>query len=235
MHLGVWSLVALMFNLGFWQLHRLDDKKAFNATVVSRSLEPVAPIDDVLLPDTEPRNVEWRRVKVSGTYEPSLAVTIVNRSQDGTAGVDSLVPLRLADGRVLLVSRGFIPLAMAVPLPRTDPVEVVGYLRPTQVRAALGAVDSSDPNAVEFQRFDVERIAKKIDGAVVPMWLHLIEESPAPQSQWPARVPLPEITEGPHLSYAVQWFFFSLVAIVAWIVVVRKRIAEPAAPNDATA
>lgn len=227
MHVAVWSLVVLMVNLGFWQLRRLDEKKIFNASVTARTVQPIVALDDVLGPSTEPGDVEWRRITVSGTYEPSKAVTIVNRSQDGTAGVDSLVPLRLADGRVILTSRGFVPLALPVPTAPSGDVTVTGYLRKTQTRSALGAIDSSDPTATEFQRFDVQLIGKRIAGQVAPMWIQLSSESPAPASDWPARVPLPELTEGSHLSYAVQWFFFSATALVAWIVVIRRRLAEP--------
>lgn len=231
-HVGVASLVVLMVNLGFWQLRRLDEKRTFNATVTERTIEPVAKLDAVLTTPTRATDVQWRRVSVSGTYDSSGAVTVVNRSQDSTAGVDSLVPLKLDDGRLVLVSRGFVPLALAVPPPPSGPVEVTGYLRTTQTRSALGAVDSTDPSATEFQRFDVQLISQRFDGPVVPMWIQLIKESPSPADQWPARVPLPELTEGPHLSYAIQWFFFSMTAVTAWIVVVRRRLKESARPSE---
>lgn len=225
-HLLVGALIVTMVNLGLWQLRRLDDKRAFNAAVSARTAEPVAPLEGILPAGTGRdalAGLEWRRVAVTGTYDPSEAVTIINRSQNGSAGVDSLVPLRAPDGRVVLVSRGFIPLALAVPPPPTGEVRVVGYLRLTQTRGALGAIDSSDLGATEFQRFDVQRLARQIDGDVAPMWLQLVEESPSTNAQWPASVPLPELDEGPHLSYAFQWFFFSLVAAVAWVVVARRR------------
>lgn len=233
-HVGVCALVVLMVNLGFWQLRRLDEKRTFNATVSARTVEPVAPLDAVLTPDGRASDAQWRRVTVTGTYEADGAVTIVNRSQDSTAGVDSLVPLRMSDNRVVLVSRGFVPLALAVPAPPTGTVEVTGYLRTTQTRTALGAVDSTDPSTTEFQRFDVQLIARRVSGDVVPMWIQLIAESPSPANEWPARVPLPELTEGPHLSYAIQWFFFSLTAVTAWVVVVRRRLRETTASAPTT-
>lgn len=226
-HVGVITLVVLMVNLGFWQLRRLDEKRAFNSMITARTGQTTAPLDSVLTPTADPSAVQWRRVTVTGTYDPSGAVTIVNRSQDNTAGVDSLVPLRLDGDRTVLVSRGFVPLALGVPTPPAGPVEVTGYLRTTQTRSALGAIDSTDPKTTEFQRFDVRLIARRIDGDVLPMWIQSIVESPAPRDEWPARVPLPELTEGPHLSYAVQWFFFSLTAVTAWIVVVRRRLHDP--------
>ena len=58
------------------------------------------------------------------------------------------------------------------------------------------------------------------------MFLQLIAESPADASQWPAKVALPPLDEGTHMSYALQWFFFCLVALTAWIVVVRRKIGQ---------
>lgn len=230
LHATVLVAVVVMVNLGLWQLNRLDERRAFNAAVSARTAQPVTDIADLVpasaTDPTDPRwrESEWRRVTARGTYDAAEAVTIVNRSTGGTAGVDSLVPLRTDDGRVLLVNRGFIPLALPVPAPPGGELEVVGYLRVTQTRSALGAIDSSDTAATEFQRVDVNRLAKQIDGSMSPMWLQLTIETPASGAQWPAPVGLPELSEGPHLSYAGQWFFFCLVALVGWIVVVRRGL-----------
>lgn len=230
LHVTVLVAVLVMVNLGLWQLNRLDERRAFNAAVSARTVEPVTDLAE-LVPDRggEPgdarwRDLEWRRVRVRGSYDAAGAVTIVNRSTGGTAGVDSLLPFRFGDGRVVLVNRGFIPLALDVPGAPAGDMEVVGYLRVTQTRSALGAIDSSDPSATEFQRVDIARLSEQIQGTMSPMWIQLAEQTPAPSAPWPAPVPLPELSEGPHLSYAGQWFFFCLVALVGWAIVVRRGL-----------
>ena len=230
-HLGVAALVFLMVNLAFWQLRRLDEKRTFNATLTAATELPVTELFRTSSWKTTTAPVtEWSRVVVEGTYDMSHAVTIVNRSQDGTAGYDTLVPLVLRDGRVLFVNRGYVPLARPVPSPPSGTVSVMGYVRATQTRGTLGAIDSSDPGTTEFQRFDIELIARRLDSPHFPWFLQRVKESPVQEGQWPATVALPELTEGPHLSYAVQWFFFSAVAIAAWTVVVRRRLREPLSP-----
>ena len=47
----------------------------------------------------------------------------------------------------------------------------------------------------------------------------------------PAPVPVPTMDEGPHFSYAVQWFIFSTVAVVGYPLILRKRAAEGAPPH----
>lgn len=227
-HLAVLVLVATMVNLGLWQLRRLDEKRTFNALVMDRTREPVADVESLWPSNpTDPNTVsEWRRLRATGTYLASQSVTVINRSQDGVAGYDSVVPLLLDDGRTVLVNRGFVPLATAQPAPPEGTVTITGFMRQTQKRSALGAIDSTDVTSTEFQRFDVPLISKRLSGEVLPFFVQVITEDPRPPGQWPSPVRLPELSEGPHLSYAFQWFFFCLVALTAWGVVIRRRLAE---------
>lgn len=231
-HVLVAGLVVLMVNLGFWQLDRLDTKRAVNAAVAARSAAPVAELSTVLPPGTGPdESLEWRRVTAAGTWVSDGAVTVLNRSADGVAGTHSIVPVRLADGRILLVNRGFTPLTETVSAPEGT-VTVAGYLRPSERRGPLGAVDSSDAATTEYQRLDVSLIARHLGADAVPMWVQLADQSPRVASDWPAVIPLPEPDEGPHLSYAFQWFFFSLVAVAGWLVAARRSLRAPAASAD---
>lgn len=228
-HLGVAALVVLMVNLAFWQLHRLEDKRAFNRVVTSRSAMPPeelgkATVGDRTQGDPDASSLEWRRVTVTGTYRFDKAVRVVNRSQDGTAGWDQVVPMLTENHGWVIVNRGFVPLSE--PDPGSSPagrVTAMGYLRATQTRGTLGAVDSTDPANKDFQRFDIPLMARQLDGTVFPMYVQLLEESPSSIVKWPAPVAFPELSEGPHKSYAFQWFFFSLVAVAAWVVVVRRK------------
>ncbi len=224
-HTGVIGLVVLMANLGLWQLNRLEEKKAFNTVVSTRTTEPVDSLAHVLTPQTQPADVEWRRVSVTGTYVATSAITIINRSQNGSAGFNSALAFQTADGKLLLVNRGFIPLAMKTPTPPQGQLTVVGYLHRTQLRSGIAPADLSGADVREFQRFDINRISTTWQGPVYSMYLQLLKESPSPNSQWPASVALPTLDEGSHLSYAFQWFFFCLVALAAWVVVIRRRLA----------
>ncbi|MEY4365453.1 MAG: hypothetical protein RLZZ305_797 [Actinomycetota bacterium] len=223
-----------MMNLGVWQLHRLNGKREFNALVTERSGRPLSELETIGIP-AEPAAAEWLRVSVDGTYDLSRAVRVVNRSQDGTAGYNEVVPLRTDALGWVIVNRGFVPLSGADPTPpATGRTDVVGYLRLSQKRGTLGAVDSTDTANEDFQRFDIPLIARRLDGPVFPMWLQLLEESPSTNAPWPDPVPFPELDEGPHLSYAFQWFFFSAVAAVAWVVVVRRKWRAGAVSADPT-
>ncbi|MFM9131547.1 MAG: SURF1 family cytochrome oxidase biogenesis protein, partial [Actinomycetota bacterium] len=92
LHVGTAVLIALMVNFAMWQARRLDERRAFNATVSVRSQEPVVPLAGLAGPaGGSPSSAEWRRVSVRGTYDAAGTVTIVNRSSNGAAGYDQLV------------------------------------------------------------------------------------------------------------------------------------------------
>ena len=215
-----------MANLGFWQLNRLDQKREFNSVLQSHSSTPIQTLDKAVPDKWNKESSEWMRVTITGSYDPSKAVTIINRSQDGTAGYNSVVPFTSLNQRTILVNRGFVPLVMEPPIAPTGEIEIIGYLRASQTRSALGPIDSKEAGNTEFQRFDIPLISAHVGKTIEPMFLQLIAESPADASQWPAKVALPPLDEGTHMSYALQWFFFCLVALTAWIVVVRRKIGQ---------
>jgi cytochrome oxidase assembly protein ShyY1 len=225
-HIGVVALILIMLNFGFWQLNRLDEKKNFNSVLRAHTSAPVQTLDQAVPTKWNKASNEWVRVSITGSYDSSKAVTIINRSQDGSAGYNSAVPFTSNNNRTILVNRGFIPLALSSPSAPTEQIEIVGYLRASQTRSGLGPIDSKEAGNTEFQRFDIPLISTYVGGTLEPMFLQLIQESPAAESQWPAKVPLPPLDEGSHLSYAFQWFFFSMVALAAWVVVVRRKLSQ---------
>ena len=232
-HLGVIALIVLMINLGFWQLDRLESKRLLNETVAAHTMKPVVSYSEALKESGgEPKNIEWRRVVISGTYITDKQLTLINRSSNGAAGYHSLVPFALESGGVMIVDRGFVPLATENPAAPPERREIIGYLRLSQSRSTLGAVDNTDPANTEFQRVDIPLIMKHVGEAPLDHFLQLAKESPSIDAPWPEPAPLPEPSEGSHLSYAVQWFFFCLVAFVAWVVVIRRRLRETANVSD---
>jgi cytochrome oxidase assembly protein ShyY1 len=236
-HLLVVMAIVTMINLGFWQLRRLDQRQAFNATVEERYDAPPVPLDDLLTPATDPADVEWRPVTASGTYLPDEVILIVNRSQNGRAGQNIVVPMRLDDGRILLVNRGFVPLdADSGPDVPAIEVEVTARLRQSQERRVGQLSDPAEGDLDIAQRIDIERLAPQLPGDVVPMYVDLIESKPPEPNGFPEPVIAPTLGEGNHLSYAVQWFIFSLAVAAGWVLAVRRSIkTRRAAAEDHTA
>lgn len=223
-HLLVLVAIVTMVNLGFWQLRRLDERRALNEQVEGRVELPVLALDDVLGPASTPAGVEWRSVAASGRYLPDEEVTVVNRSQGGAAGDVVVTPLQLDDGRILLVQRGFVPLgADAAPAP-AGTVDITGRLRPSQERRRGQLSDPSTGDLTEAQRLDIARLAPQLPGEPVEMYVELTSSTPSEPGPYPAPLSVPELGDGPHLSYAGQWFIFAAAAAVGWVLAVRKSL-----------
>lgn len=228
-HLLVVVAIVAMINLGFWQLRRLDARQTFNATVEARYDESPVPLDALVPSDAEPgdevlESLEWRPVTVAGTYLPDGSVLVVNRSQHGRAGQNVAVPLELADGRVLIVNRGFVPLGDSIPEVPASTVEVVGRLRRSQERGLGQLSDPDTGELAEVQRIDIPRLARQLPGPVVPMYVDLSVSDPAEAGPYPEPVATPDLGEGNHLSYAVQWFIFATAVGVGWVLAVRRSV-----------
>lgn len=207
-----------------------------NRAVAERTVQPVIPYNSALQENPDkPKNLEWRRVELRGAYRVDKSVTLINRSSNGAAGYNSLVPFQMETGEVMLVNRGFVPLATANPKAPAGPLQIEGYLRVSQSRSTLGAIDNTDVTNTEFQRVDIPLIMKNVGAPPLEHFLQLIKESPSTNSEWPEPVALPEPSEGSHLSYAFQWFFFCFVAFVAWVVVIRRRLRDTSTPSDLAA
>lgn len=223
--LGIVLLIVTMINLGLWQLRRLDERREFNAVVEARYDAPPRLLDAVLTPGTDPQDVDWLPVTAVGTYRAEETVRIVNRSQNGFAGDNIVVPLDLAEGRVLLVNRGFVPLGEDVPLPPSGEVEVTGRLRPSQQRRFGQLSDRGEGIITEAQRVDIPRLQQQVDGDLVDMYIDAYASNP-PDSPVLEPVIKPDLSEGSHLSYAVQWFIFAICAAVGWVLAVRHSAAK---------
>jgi surfeit locus 1 family protein len=230
-HVVVLLLVILMLSLSAWQFRRLDERRSFNREVRERTSAPAQPFDTVVPPGTTidgARPEEWKTVTLVGTFDPTAQVLIRNRSLDGAPGYHVLTPLKRPDGTAVLVVRGWVPLSTSnsetpdVPPPVAGTVTVEGRVRPTQNPGALASRDPADGVLATVARVDIPRIQQQTPYPLAPAYVEMSAATPAPTAALPTLVPLPELDDGPHLGYAVQWIIFSICAVIGWFLLVRK-------------
>jgi cytochrome oxidase assembly protein ShyY1 len=240
-HVAVVLLIAGMIGLLLWQVGRLHEKQDFKALVEARQAAPPVPVQE-LLPGGRSVDVDgvlYRDVTATGTYDDAATVVVENRTYtDDTPGGWVLTPLDLGGGRTLLVNRGFVALdrdgKVSAPPAPAGPVRLEGLLLPSQHRGSFGAKDPSEGRLEVVKRVDLDRIADQVDGELLPAYLQVTETDP-PEPPVPDDVPAvrrlapPEISEGPHFSYAVQWGIFSTIAGVGYLVLLRKVALEEGA------
>lgn len=224
-HLLVIAAVALMVWLGFWQLRRLDERRDFNATVTERMDETPVPLDELLDADADDLDaIEWRQVTLDGSWLPDQVIWY-NRSQGGLAGDNVLTALMAADGTTVVVNRGFVPIGTEIPAPPDGDVEALGRVRLPQGRQLGELTDNADGPVSEVRRIDLDQLGQQLPGVVAPVYVDLIATAPPVTDADPVPTPAPELDEGPHLSYAIQWFIFAACVAIGWVLAVRRSIA----------
>jgi surfeit locus 1 family protein len=227
--LGIILLIVVMMNLGFWQLRRLDERKAVNAQVRERTAAAVVPLDDLVsvdVPVGETAGVQWRNVSTTGRYDASQQVLVRNRSYNGSPGYHVLTPLVLPSGDAVIINRGFVPLetsgnAPEVPAPPSGVVVVNGWVRSSQKRGHFGPRDPAEGTLTEMARADLVRLQQQLPYRILPVYVERESSQPA-DARTITPLPLPSLDEGPHFSYAIQWFLFCGMAVAGWVLVVRK-------------
>jgi len=220
MVIGVTVVVAATcVALGLWQLRRLEERRALNAEILDRRSDAPVTISDT---SAEAAAGPYRVAVAQGTYDVPHEVLVYGRSLDGEAGHLVVTPLVLEDASAVLVIRGWVPFAM-----QTAPVR--GAAPPAgevRVRGTL-VTDEGDGSVVPDAKgvirvLDVGGIASSLAHDVFPLPLQLAEQAPRQSGSLPRPVPLPELSEGPHLSYAIQWFSFAAVAVAGAAILLRR-------------
>ncbi len=161
-------------------------------------------------------SLHFRRTTLSGVFDFDRQVIVVARSLQGVPGVHVVTPLKLDDGTAVLVERGWAPSpdGRSVELDEysqvPDSAGVEGVLRQTEPDDRM-VWDDGWPLYVLFA--NPEQMEHHFPYSLIPLVLRRTSEPHVATSRL-RLVPLPEFTNGPHLSYAVQWFTFGLIALV---------------------
>lgn len=226
-HLLVIVLIIGFVSAGFWQIRRLHERQTFNDQVVANMEAPVAPVDEVLPPGTDLADVGDllnRRITATGHYLIDDEVVInAQASPDSVPGVWIVTPLQLDDGRVLLVNRGWLPSTGPMTEPPADArppsgeVTVTGLVAQSQTAAEGESAETDKARQGSFLRIDVARIQRQFSESLVPAFLlRRAQTPPDAGAKVPQNLAPPELSNGSHLSYAIQWFGFTLVAVIGY-------------------
>ncbi|KQP23521.1 SURF1 family protein [Pseudorhodoferax sp. Leaf267] len=224
---GAVLLFAGFAALGTWQVQRMGWKHALIERIDARvHAAPTAPpaAQDWPAVTASPLDFEYRRLRLDGEFLHGHEVLTQATTTLG-AGFWVLTPLRLADGSVVLVNRGFVPPDRREPAtrqaaPPAGPVSVIGLLRISEPHG--GFLRKNDPAANRWHSRDVAAIAAARGlpaGRVAP---YFVDAEATPAGQWPVGgltvLRLPDS----HLVYAVTWYVLALMVAGAGVYVWRS-------------
>ncbi|MDX9993115.1 MAG: SURF1 family protein [Anaerolineales bacterium] len=227
--------IGVLMRLGFWQLDRLEIRRAFNAHYLEVAGLP--PLEISAAPAAvDLSQMEYRQATVRGLYDYEAQVALRNQYNDLVFGYHLITPLVLSDGTAILVDRGWIPASG-----NETPADWRKYDQPGQQTVSgvlrlgeepeMGGIPDPPLAAGQtrlafWNNLNLARIDSQISAPLLPVYL---QPEPGPQNSQPPILPARpeiEITEGPHQSYAMQWFSFAAMLFLGYPFFLRKQFTE---------
>ncbi|WP_238165795.1 SURF1 family cytochrome oxidase biogenesis protein [Kribbella caucasensis] len=228
-------LAGACVQLGRWQLHRLQEREARNEVTRSNLAAAPTPLAEIVGPDhVVGEQHDWRTAVVTGRYDATKQVVVRYRNVDDRPGFEIVTPLVMADGTAVLVDRGFLPrqggeLAPAsVPAVPSGDVTVTGRVRRSERGGHTSGGTPVDGTArlINGPEYGAALGLKLYDG-----YLTVDHQEPAADPAFDG-FPGPEIDNGPHFFYALQWFFFALLAVGGLVYFSRQDVRKSKEPAD---
>lgn len=242
-----WFALAIAFsiacwNLSQWQLSRLEEVRAANSLITENYSQPPVELDQLASPDSFDAKNEYRQVKVTGTYLKD-SLLIRNRPQNGQPGFDQFAGFVTTDNQLLFIDRGWYPTGQNQDLPdvvqelrpNCEPITIIGHLRSAQPNSnrayPKGQIGNASPeealaNASEHFAHGHSNCNQSLDLTVFKsIYLTLEAETPALTTANPPKFnQKPELSERNHLSYAMQWVLFAIMAFIALFYMIRQEL-----------
>jgi len=218
---GSWIALATVFSiacwfLSQWQFQRQKEVVAANNIIIANYDSKPVPLDSVLKQNQQWRKtLEFKPVSISGSYIPFDEYLVRNRPNNGSPGFLQLVAFKTVSNTIIWVDRGWLPTGNT-----TDTPDVIPQLdsKPRTIVLRLRANEVPNGRTAplrELPNIDLPLASKDIltKNVYLQAYGRLVSEtSPLPRG---ADLGKPDLTEGNHLSYALQWLAFALMAFGA--------------------
>ncbi|EJC73934.1 hypothetical protein Rleg10DRAFT_2406 [Rhizobium leguminosarum bv. trifolii WSM2012] len=233
---GILVLIALsiLISLGTWQVERLHWKEGLLADIAARQAAAPVPLAEIEAMAASGGDIEYRKVTATGRYINNKERHFFATWQ-GQTGFYVYTPLELADGRTLLVNRGFVPYENKEPEMRmqgqlTDQQTVTGLARAKLPGKPSWVAPDNDVAKNIFYWKDLDVMAESVGlekARVIPFFVD------ADSTPNPAGLPIGGVTQvdlpNDHLQYAFTWYGLAAVLVVvvaiSWF---RKPGKQPA-------
>jgi surfeit locus 1 family protein len=220
---GLMVVAAVFVRLGFWQVERLSERRVENRAAQAARDRPAVRLGTT----GAAGNLGDRWVEARGAYDRAHEVVLRGQAYQGAPGLHVLTPLRLeGSDSAVLVLRGFVPSADGV---RAD-LDSLNEPGTVQVRGLATPAGSGPGQPVDhagrttWARIDLPALRERVPYPLLPIVLRQSPDSALPRS--PRRLAPPELNDGPHLNYAIQWFLFAAMTVGFAVLVVGRTGRE---------
>ncbi len=227
---GGYVVLVIVFSiacgfLSWWQWSRNAETMTETKLVAVNWTQPAVPLDELVPRLTSWRHgIEWRRVTLHGRYLADEQLLVRNRARNDNPGFEVLVPLRLDDGRVFVVDRGWLPIGTDQDSPDTVPAPPAGEVEVT-ARLQQSEPDLPGRSAPRGQVPDIHlpSVATLVGDTTYTGAYGLMTSEQPSVADRPVAADRPVVDPGPFLSYAIQWIMFAVLAFIGLIWAYRRE------------
>ena len=210
-------MIYLFIRLSDWQFDRYNQRIQNNEiTTTALSSEPINLTDLSQVSELK----DWQKVSTKGEFMNSDAKLLRRQYLESSLGFWVITPLKLDNDQVILVNRGWIPIAESstsqqeIPSSPQGDVTIIGYVQTLKdTRREPEDLPLNQINYLNSTNFSSQPLSTN----------YLQLASMTPMDNQVAIIPLPELSNGPHFSYAIQWILFALMLPIGWYVLLRNE------------
>lgn len=223
-------VVACYTLLAPWQFDREGQRQAQERAISAANSEEPVPFASLVPGSSIAAADEWRQVTVVGEYVPAAEALVRLRFVDGKPASEVLTPVRLGDGRLVVVDRGSIATDEGQTVPAfapapEGPVTLTGRLRLNETDGT-GRAPLTGGDHVQIYAADSRSLAAATGSSdVVEGYVQLAAGQPGVLTPIPVTTPTSAapFTNG---SYALQWLTFGAIALIALGYFVRLEVLQ---------
>ena len=210
-------LIFLFVRLSNWQFDRYDQRVSRNESTnialssPPKKIESLSQISDLK---------QWERINITGNYINDQSKLVRKQYVESNLGFWVITPFTIQNGETILINRGWIPIGSSastnqiIPLAPVGTVNLEGYLQPFNESITQPKdLPLNQVNTIDYKYFESD-IANNF-------YVQLAKSSPIDNQV--AIIPLPELSNGPHFSYAIQWILFALLLPIGWYVLLKNE------------
>ena len=222
-------MFVVLIGLGVWQLQRLQVKQEF---IAQRDLGFSQPVVELTSRDSNLMGLSWRPVTVGGRFDHAHEFHLWRIGPNGDAGYQVLTPLTRTDsapGQVVLIDRGWVPVARKAPATRAEgqvpgTVTIKGFVR-VDLDARGPVTPANDVAGNIWYAVDYNAMSNHSSLYIRP--LVVVADSTPNPGGLPIGVSKPPEVPNNHLGYAITWFLLAGALAIIFVLSARRQLASP--------
>ncbi|MDC0074497.1 SURF1 family protein [Alphaproteobacteria bacterium] len=214
--------IIILISLGVWQLQRLEWK---NQLISQRASAFQLPPVELTLSEDDSSYWNWKKVKITGSFDNSNELYLAARSLRGNVGFHVLTPFNILEtNKYILVNRGWVPREKINPNERKigqiyGEVSIIGIANPGFKKGPFSPANDLNKNVWLYM--DYEEMSKFVGYKLKPLVIDAVESGPGGLPiGGQTRIKIPN----DHLQYSVTWFLFAITLLLVWFFWNKKRI-----------